>query len=150
MCLVQACPLVYITPNVYPHPPPATPAPPRSLRAPKKKNSATLILQTAYHGVRDSYQFTAELRKVLHSLPPRVAWAASQVLRNPSAAPAAASTGLGSGRGGVPTLRGRGDGTRAFALDDDDDELPYTTQVSGAGSCGGGDYSSTLMGEDAI
>lgn len=84
-----------------------------------------LLGQAAYHGVRDSYQFTAELGKVLEYLPPSAARAACEMLRNP---PGSGST---SGR-----KRARDDaivGSDGSPATDDEDELPYTTQVSGLG-----------------
>lgn len=85
--------------------------------------------------MRDSYQFTAELRKVVHSLPPRAARAACQALRNPRAAASAASVGRKRGRD-VDAPRfggGQGSGIDAAGDADDDEELPYTTQVRAAG-----------------
>ena len=95
--------------------------------------------------MRDSYQFTAELRKVLHSLPPRAARAACEALRNPPAA-AGSSFSSSAGSGGdvsaargkkrgrwsdAPPCRGQGVGTAAPAVvsHDGDDELTYMTQV---------------------
>lgn len=95
--------------------------------------------------MRDSYQFTAELRKVLHSLPPRAARAACEALRNPPTAAAAAGRGgdvsaaRGKKRGrwtDAPPCRGQGVGAGApadassVASPDGDDELAYMTQVS--------------------
>ncbi|CAN0192920.1 unnamed protein product, partial [Ectocarpus fasciculatus] len=70
----------------------------KSLRHDAKRLLRRLcVTQAAYHGVRDSYQFTAELRKVLHSLPPRAARAACEALRDPAAG--ASVPGAGGGRG---------------------------------------------------
>lgn len=109
----------------------------------------SLGCQAAYHGVRDSYQFTAELRKVLHSLPPRAARAACEALRDPAGAAGAAAVSRSSsstrdGRGkkrrrwdDAPPCTGQGVASSAAAAaagggggaGSDDDELPYTTQV---------------------
>lgn len=77
---------------------------------------SSLFGQTAYHSVRDSYQFTAELRKLLRSLPPRAALEACQALRNDTNAMAR-------------SVR------REVEGDSDDDELPYMTQVRALTKC---------------
>ncbi|CAM9348332.1 unnamed protein product, partial [Scytosiphon promiscuus] len=97
------------------------------------------ITQASYHGVRDSYQFTAELRKVLHSLPSRAARGNGQALRNSTAISfPEQSTG---GASVSAAARGKkrewwvdappsGAQDSATSAGGDDDELPYTTQVA--------------------
>ena len=90
-------------------------------------------MQAAYHSVRDSYQFTAELRKVLHSLPPQAARATREALRDP---PAGAAAGAGSAPRGkkrdrwndAPPFGGQGVGPAA-GEEDSEEELTYMTQV---------------------
>ncbi|CAN0458902.1 unnamed protein product, partial [Ectocarpus sp. 8 AP-2014] len=117
----------------------------KSLRHDAKRLLRRLcVTQAAYHGVRDSYQFTAELRKVLHSLPPRAARAACEALRDPAAA-AGSSSSTRDARGkkrrrwdDAPPCSGQGVASAAAAVaagggggaGSDDDELPYTTQVA--------------------
>lgn len=93
--------------------------------------------------MRDNFQFTAELRKVLHSLPPRAARAACETLRNPPAAwsSSASLSADGSAARGkkkrerwsdAPPCTGQGVGVAAAAasgVEADDDELTYMTQV---------------------
>lgn len=89
--------------------------------------------QAAYHCVRDSYQFTAELRKVLHSLTPRAARAACLALRNtPLAINATRTVGVKRGRSdesaALPAERSAAD-VGTLREENDDDEMPYMTQV---------------------
>ena len=97
-----------------------------------------LFGQAAYHSVRDSYQFTAELRKVLRSLPPRAALAACQALRPPPSEDAdpALKSARGAERGNGVYSAGWGSSGLDSAEDsDNDDELPYMTQVMPRRAC---------------
>lgn len=83
--------------------------------------------QAAYHSVRDGYQFTAELRKVLESLPPGVARAACDMLRYPPALPVA---GRKRGREeAAAAITACGNNCGAAVASDIEDDLPFTTQV---------------------
>ena len=87
--------------------------------------------------MRDSHQFTAEVRKVLYSLPPQAAKAACESLRNPPALSVGASAGLTRGPwNDAPPCNGQGQGAAAAAVggeEEEEEELPYATQV---GCCG--------------